>query len=232
MESLKIKTSSDDESWISVSDMMAGLMMIFLFISIIYIQNIRQYFDKVSDVRSDICQDLSSEFKGDIEKWDMSICEDGLLIRFRNESNFEINSSKLSSDFQLILDDFIPRLLSVVWKYRASVSELRIEGHTDSTVRKIDTELSGYLYNTELSQDRSRNVMKYSLNIPSIIDNNKIIQWSLNNMTAHGMSSSKQIYENGKKSFSKSRRVEFRLRTNAENKLLDLVSEMKTNGFN
>lgn len=232
MEWLKVKKSSDDESWVSVSDMMAGLMMIFLFISIIYIQNITQYFDNVSDVRTDICNDLSSEFESDIEKWNMDICEDGLLIRFENDSNFEINSSKLSKEFKTILDEFIPRLLSVVWKYEDSVSELRIEGHTDSSVRKIDTKLSGYLFNTKLSQDRSRNVMEYSLNIPSIQSNDEIIQWSLKNMTAHGMSSSKQILENGKESYSKSRRVEFRLRTNAENKLLDLVSEMKINGFN
>ena len=47
--------SAGEEQWISVSDMMAGLMMIFLFISIIYIQNISKYFSEVADKSDEIC---------------------------------------------------------------------------------------------------------------------------------------------------------------------------------
>ena len=227
-----LKNQSDgDEQWISVSDMMAGLMMIFLFISIIYIQNISKYFSEVADVSDEICADLKREFDNESEKWDMSICENGLLISFDNDSNFEVNSAVLSEEFAYVLADFFPRLMEVIYAYRESISELRIEGHTDSTTRRFDTDLSGYIYNTKLSQDRSRNVMTHSLNLHDITYNPEYLDWSYTHVTAHGMSSSKKILnEAGNEDFAASRRVEFRLRTKAEDQLLDLVSEIRSGG--
>ena len=104
-----LKTASQgEEQWISVSDMMAGLMMIFLFISIIYIQNISKYFSEVAEVSDQICADLKQEFDKDADRWDMSICENGLLISFDNDSNFEVNSAVLSAEFSAVLADFFP----------------------------------------------------------------------------------------------------------------------------
>ena len=161
----------------------------------------------------------------------MSICENGLLISFDNDSNFEVNSAVLSEDFALVLSDFFPRLMEVIYDYRNSISELRIEGHTDSSVPRGNNELMGYLYNTKLSQDRSRNVMDHSLNLHKISYNPEYLDWAYTNVTAHGMSSSKRILtEQGLEDFASSRRVEFRLRTKAEDRLLDLVSELRTNG--
>ena len=227
-----LKTASaGEEQWISVSDMMAGLMMIFLFISIIYIQNISKYFSEVADVSDEICADLKREFDSETERWDMSICENGLLISFDNDSNFEVNSAVLSEDFADVLSDFFPRLMAVIYQYQDSISELRIEGHTDSSVRRLDSELTGYLYNTKLSQERSRNVMDYSLNLSAITLQPKYLDWSYTHVTAHGMSSSKRIFSDaGDEDYAASRRVEFRLRTKAEDRLLDLVSEIRSGG--
>lgn len=223
--------SAGDEQWISVSDMMAGLMMIFLFISIIYIQNISKYFSEVADVSDEICADLKREFDRESERWDMSICENGLLISFDNESLFDLNSAELSSDFELVLSDFFPRLMAVIYEYQDSISELRIEGHTDSSVRRNDSELSGYINNTRLSQDRSRNVMEYSLNLDDITLKPEYLDWSYTHVTAHGMSSSQRIFSDaGDEDYTASRRVEFRLRTKAEDQLLDLVSEIRSGG--
>jgi outer membrane protein OmpA-like peptidoglycan-associated protein len=223
-------SSKEDDTWISAADMMAGLMMIFLFIAIIYIQNISKYFDDVSDVRDEICTNLRNEFAADLERWDMTICEGGLLIRFQSDSNFDRASSSLSPDFEKLLDSFIPRLFGVIWQYKDSVSELRIEGHTDSTVRSWDSPLTGYIYNTKLSQDRSRNVLSYALNQPSIIINNNYLSWAFSSITAHGMSSSDLISKDDVELYEKSRRVEFRIKTKAEDALLDFVTELKRNG--
>ena len=108
--------SAGEEQWISVSDMMAGLMMIFLFISIIYIQNISKYCSEVADVSDEICADLKREFDSESERWDMSICENGLLISFDNDSNFEVNSAVLSEEFSMVLSDFFPRLMEVIYE--------------------------------------------------------------------------------------------------------------------
>jgi len=222
-------SSSDDDAWISTADMMAGLMMIFLFIAVIYIQNISKYFDAVGDVRDEICNDLSAEFSQDLDRWNMTICEGGLLIRFQSDSSFESASSTLSPSFRTLLDDFVPRLMGVIWKYKTSIAELRIEGHTDSRVRSFDTPLSGYIFNTELSQDRSRNVLSYALSIPSISSNADYLNWSFSSMTAHGMSSSDLIVAGKSELYDKSRRVEFRMKTRAEDELLNLVTELKRN---
>ena len=231
MTDLTGSDSSEGEQWISVSDMMAGLMMIFLFISIIYIQNVSKYFDEVSDVNDEICADLEKEFARETGRWDMSICEQGLLVTFENDSNFETDSAVLSEEFKAILADFFPRLMGVVSQYQESISELRVEGHTDSSVRWHDNELSGYLYNTKLSQERSRNVMDFSLNLDNIRSNADYLDWSYLHVTAHGMSSSKRIFtDSGAEDYDASRRVEFRLRTKAENRLMDLVTEITSDG--
>jgi len=161
----------------------------------------------------------------------MSICENGLLISFESNSNFEVNSAELSLEFSSILSTFYPRLMDVMFRYREAISELRIEGHTDSSVRSTDSELTGYLYNTQLSQNRSRNVMKYVLELAPISDRTQYLDWSFSHVTAHGMSSSKKVFNaDGFEDLAASRRVEFRLRTTAEERLLDLVSEIKSNG--
>ena len=222
-------TPSEDPVWTSASDMMAGLMMIFLFIAIIYIQNIGQYFDAVSDLQDQICRDLSTEFEEEKNKWNMTVCENGLLIRFDNDSIFESNSAVLSAEFKVILSSFFPRLLDVIWKYKENISELRIEGHTDSS-HLFATELEGYLYNTGLSQSRSRKVMEYSLNLKPIDSREEYLEWAFHNITAHGMSSSEPVLtESMIEDQTRSRRVEFRLRTKAEDNLIELVKEIGGN---
>ena len=221
MTELVKSSASQEDQWIAISDMMAALMVIFLFISITYIQSLNNYFDAVSDDNAKICNDLREEFEQDKQHLNMSICENGLLISFANDSNFETGRAVLSAQFESVLIDFFPRLMSVIMKNKESISELRIEGHTDSTAKDED-ELRGYLYNTELSQDRSRNVMKFCLNL--IKSNEKYMEWSFSHVTAHGMSSSERIFNDNKvENFDASRRVEFRLRTLAEEHLIDLT---------
>jgi outer membrane protein OmpA-like peptidoglycan-associated protein len=227
MEWLKSGGTSEDQSWISVADMMAGLMMIFLFIAIIYIRNIGQYFDAVRDDQQSICRDLTAEFLEEKELWNMTICENGIVIRFESDANFESNSAELSSEFEITLAKFYPRLMNIIWRHKESISELRVEGHTDSSVRRYDTLLTGYLYNTKLSQDRSRNVMAHSLMLEEISNSQDYLSWSFTHLTAHGMSSSELIMDGPIENFEKSRRVEFRLRTTAEEALVDLVGELK-----
>ena len=71
---LNSKETKDEESWISISDMMTGLMMVFLFIAIIYIQEVRTTFGELNDVQARICSELETEFSQDKKRWNMSIC--------------------------------------------------------------------------------------------------------------------------------------------------------------
>ena len=66
-----IFTASDEQEdqWISISDMMAGLMMIFLIIAIINLQKLQSKVDEFNILQDDIYDDLYAEFKDDLETW-------------------------------------------------------------------------------------------------------------------------------------------------------------------
>lgn len=216
---------NNDDSWISVSDMMTGLMMIFLFIAIIYIQEVLNTYGEFEDVQAKICSELRTEFNKEQKTWNMKICEGGLLVKFENKENFLPDSKVITERFQNVLSEFYPRFKSILWKYIDDVDELRIEGHASSEARGKSIK-DAYLYNTELSQGRSFNVMNFVLGLDNIATNNDFLNWSYKNLTAHGMSSSEVILVNNIEDRQASRRVEFRIRTKAEDKLIEFVKEL------
>jgi outer membrane protein OmpA-like peptidoglycan-associated protein len=226
LEFIPVKSNEDEGHWISVADMMSGLMMVFLFIAIVYINNIGQYFDAVSDAQSRICNDLQVEFAKNIDEWSLQICEEGLVVRFQNESIFPPNDSVPSSEFRAILSSFYPRFMEIIWNNKEDISELRIEGHTSSEGLPQQNLFDAYLHNTELSQDRSRNVMDFVLSLPTILSDEKYMDWAFNNLTAHGLSSSEPILEENIEDRGRSRRVEFRLATTAQDNLAALVEQL------
>ena len=77
-----LATRECDDYWMSVSDMMAGLMMIFLLIAILFINNIKSKATDADRIEATICNELSTEFESYKKSWKMSICEDGLLVSF------------------------------------------------------------------------------------------------------------------------------------------------------
>ncbi len=215
---------SNDEAWISTADMMSGLMMVFLFIAIVYIQNVGTYLDDINDAQQQICSQLQREFEGVKEQWMISICEDGLVVNFQNEAIFPPGDDNPSIEFQQILKEFYPRFMTIIWNNREDISELRIEGHTSSEGRSDMSQFEAYLYNTQLSQNRSRNVMNYVLNLDEVQYDKNYMLWSFNNLTAHGLSSSDLILdEAANEDQIRSRRVEFRLGTTAQDRLSELV---------
>ena len=78
----------------------------------------------------------------------------------------------------------------------------------------------------ELSQERTRSVLMYVMNLDSINDNQG---WLIKHLTANGLSYSHRIIVDGKEDYQKSRRVEFRVRTKAE-KHIDQILEKRDKG--
>jgi len=214
--------AQSEEYWISVSDMMSGLMMVFLLIAVIYMIDVQDKTNEIERVQRSICNELRKEFKDEKDKWNMSICQGGLVVSFQNDAVFKKGSSKLQPRFKKILDNFFPKFMTIVTNKdnKSRISELRIEGHTSSEYTEKGRAKS-YILNTKLSQNRSYEVMNYVFNLAS---NKEIKDWMIGNLTAHGMSSSKLLYiDNDMKNedAKKSRRVEFRIQTNAEAKLIE-----------
>lgn len=217
----------------SISDMMSALMIIFLFISISFMIKVHEQkkdMDKIisesKQVKIEIYKDLNKEFSGDFAKWGAELDQKTLSVRFKEpEVLFKPNSSKIEDKFTLILDDFFPRYLKVLnkAKYKDAIQEIRIEGHTSSEWQdEIGTD-KAYLENMRLSQDRARSVLNYVFTLKT--DEQR--DWLIKHLTANGLSFSQKIEENGKENFDKSRRVEFRIRTNADEKMTQLEDKTK-----
>ena len=214
--------TTSETSWLSVADMMSGLMMIFLLIAVLYIAKSRVDYQAVQGVADDICGELTQEFQKEKDEWNMSICKGGLLISFQDDSVFEKGKYRLKQEFKDILDVFFPRFMKIVLNNSNDISELRIEGHTSSEFTRVSKNNS-YLLNTKLSQNRSYSVMNY---VFKITRNTDMHSWMRKNLTAHGLSSSKLVYKNNQENSDiedaiRSRRVEFKIQTNAQQKFID-----------
>ena len=226
MKNFKIFSySSEEDNWVSFSDVMAGLMMVFLFIAVTYMIQIKKEKEgavgiaiEYIDLKGDIYKDLDDEFKADLPHWNASIDRETLSIKFSEPSiYFDQNSAIIKQKFLNILEDFFPRYLKRLFpKYKDDIEEVRIEGHTSSEwENEIDPDKT-YIENMRLSQDRARNVLHASLDV--VKGPEKI--WLIEHLTANGLSSSKLVKnENNIEDKTASRRVEFRVRTKTEERL-------------
>lgn len=207
------------EHWLTISDLMAGLMMVFLFIAIVFMLNTKKDSDKIKDVavayqenQVAIFDALHGEFNKDLDKWGATIDKETLAFNFQSpDVLFGNNQTKLSHAYKEILNDFFPRYIEVLKPYRESLDEIRIEGHTSSSGLRGSTVKQAYFYNMRLSQGRTRAVLEYGYGLmPHESD------WITANVAAVGFSSSRLIKENGIEDHNKSRRVSFRAITNAD----------------
>ena len=81
-------------------------------------------------------------------------------------------------------------------------------------------EKQSYFYNMQLSQDRTRSVLRFCL---EKLDSDIEI-WTRNRATANGLSSVKPIAENETETGKKqNRRVEFRIKTDAEKQIREML---------
>ena len=224
--------------WMSVSDLMTGLMIIFLFVAIAYMIQVKENQNVLTDyveTKNHLHDKLVKEFEGDTAKWQMAIGKD-LSMKFNNpQVLFAVGSYQLTPQFCEILDEFIPRYLDILLNDSLSskIQEIRIEGHTDN-VPAPQFGKDPFMANIILSQLRSYSVLDYIRNMQSYQaysedKKQKLEFW----FTANGLSYGKSIDANGNYTAisgqpidcGKSRRVEFRLVTEGEEVLENFVKQ-------
>lgn len=229
------KTLADENPFsLSLGDLMAGLLLIFILVlSFLMLdlmekekrddkvqQMLLKIFTDYVDLRGDLYTALETEFEADLREWDAILDRETLSVRFSEpEVLFETGKADVRTKFKNILDDFFPRYIQTLKQpeYLDGIAEIRIEGHTSSEWSEDVTPKEAYILNMELSQDRTRSVLHYVLEIPTIRNDR---DWLQSHLTANGLSSSKLItHPDGAENSEESRRVEFRVRTNAEKQL-------------
>ncbi|KJR41974.1 Outer membrane protein, OmpA/MotB [Candidatus Magnetoovum chiemensis] len=230
---------SDNPFALSIGDLMAALLLIFaLLLSLTLLQlqielkkqtktaqDYKEIAEKYKLLQEDLYKDLYEEFKNDLEKWSAILEKSTLTIRFQEpDVLFEVNESVIKEKFKLILDDFFPRYVKLLYqpKYKDNIEEIRIEGHTSSEWSEANEDPeTAYFENMRLSQDRTRSVLHYAI---GALQQNDEREWTRSKITANGLSSSKLIYDDsGAENKNQSRRVEFRVRTNAEEKIREML---------
>jgi outer membrane protein OmpA-like peptidoglycan-associated protein len=208
---------------LSTGDLMAGLLFIFILLlmgALLQVQEKAEQDEEIvkryDQIKTQLYIDLQEEFKEDLTVWRATI-DSTLCIRFQEPSMlFDEGLDVLKPNFKVILDDFFPRYIAVLSRpqYKDNIEEIRIEGHTNSN--------GGYYSNMKLSQDRTRAVLQYCFSLMKEND----VNWLRGLVTANGLSSSHLIYtKSGAEDKNLSRRVEFRVRTNAEKQLEDIADK-------
>ncbi len=216
--------------WISVSDLMAGLMMVFLLVAVIFMvmvqketERMRQVAEIYLDLREALYQDLLDEFEDDLPRWGAKLTPD-LVITFQDSGVlFELGSAQLRPAFEAILADFFPRYVRIITqpRYRDEIDEVRIEGHTSSDWTNARSANEAYINNMRLSQERTRSSLEYLLSLDQIQNQE---QWLKSNLTANGLASSHPILNaDGSENAEASRRVEFRVRTDADARIREIL---------
>ncbi|HHC11560.1 MAG TPA: hypothetical protein ENK79_02865 [Campylobacterales bacterium] len=223
-----------NNEWMSISDMMSGLMLIFMFIAISFMIQVQSDKDKMKQIaityskdKQELNSDLHSEFDKDLRKWEAIITKNNSIVFNSPSVLFGIGKSHIKRKFKNILNDFFPRYINILYskKYKNEIDEIRIEGHTSKSWKHSLSSNEIYLKNMQLSQDRANHVLSYCYRIDNpIIDLSK--KWLEQHFRANGMAFAKLKYIDKNRTIPdniKSRRVEFRVEMKTEEKIYKIL---------
>lgn len=228
----------------STGDMMSGLMFVFVLLIIALIWQIatqnKKSSDAVSeyqDTRDEIYKALKIAFDDSLYVWGAELDSSSLTIRFNEIALdgtpvlFGSGDTLLPPRYKSVMNHFFPSYLEILSddKFRNDIEEIRIEGHTDSTkcYKQCETIERNYLYNMNLSQARSRNVLRYGLSETAVANRPDLLEFARENIIATGLS-----FSQPRQTQDKSRRVEIRVRTKAQDKIDAIIKSLKGESSN
>ncbi len=210
----------------SIADLMAGMLIIFILLFVFVTISSNKEIKKKEDIiagftttKSRIIDKVIYAFKEnniaiDIDNVTGSIKIDAKLL-------FANNDYKLKPAGKEYLEKVIPiyvKILILDESVRNDISQVIIEGHTD--------DVGSYIFNMELSQKRSFEVLKYIYTEMDDFEGKKEFE---KYVTANGRSKVNLIYdENGNVDRDKSRRVEIKFKLKEEEtlqKIKELLEE-------
>lgn len=218
-------SQKSSNEWLSISDMMSGLMLVFLFIAIGFMIEMQSQRDAMKDVASsyrdtkaNLNEALFEEFENDLQTWEASITKDNAVVFNAPEVLFEVNKSDIKPAFQEILKDFFPRFIALLAskEYKDEIVEVRVEGHTSDTWAATSSQEEIYLNNMKLSQSRAYEVLAYCYTLEDDVTlQNRT--WLEKFFRANGMAFAKLADD------AQARRVEFTVQLKSEEKVFEIL---------
>ena len=120
--------------------------------------------NELKEIKEDFSDKLQNEFSEDFAVWEVEFYKANSMIRFsKSDLMYKPGNSKMQKGFKFILNDFYPRYLELLLKYKDNIDEVIIIGHTSSENSKAKTLEGKYLRNLVLSQDRANIALELSL---------------------------------------------------------------------
>lgn len=144
-----IENEDESTTWIALSDLMTGLMAIFLTLSIAILVNQNAQRDEIVQDVQQALKKSGLEIETDPRTRDMNIAADFA---------FESGKAVLKPEGKAILDQLMPVFAKAVFdelsgEQQDEITRLIVEGHTDS--------VGSYASNMQLSTERANAVLSY-----------------------------------------------------------------------
>lgn len=219
-----------ESHWLSISDLMAGLMVVFMFIAVAFMLNVQKDKDRIEgiafeyiDTQLAIYEALKSEFLVDMNTWSADLSSDTLTFTFRSpDILFNEGEHQINEQYQALLNEFAPRYFNILTPFFDEIKEIRIEGHTSSGWTKQTPPKEAYYKNMDLSQKRTQSVLTHLYNMHQISDDLFI----RSKLVAVGYSSSRpEPLADKSEDPVASRRVSFTVITYADEMLKKIVRD-------
>lgn len=244
--------------WMSYSDMMAALFLVFILIisftlvqyehakNELFAQNEQRERDRqkleeqnrelkasektIEDVIG-IKAKIIEKLKERFDKKDIKIKVDNTTGAIELDSSilFDVDKSELKTEGKNKLRTVLPEYIDALFEYENEISEIIIEGHTDNDGVAGRTDYQNYLYNLRLSQDRALSVVKFCLDKKSNIFTLNKIEKLKKMLTANGKSYSNLKYVNGHIDKKASRRVEVKFRLGDDKMIAEINKALGKN---
>lgn len=149
----------------SFTDLMTSLMVIFVLLFLAFVHN---QVGKRDTVKGSILKELKEKlnrigFRDDDIKPDEKDRNAVVIIVPERLMNFDSGDFHLKAQGQQFVEEKIPFLAKALAAFRRDIDSIVVEGHTDRQHKKGNTPSQGEADNLRLSQDRSMEVVKHSL---------------------------------------------------------------------
>ena len=201
------ESESEVQEWMFLSDIMSGLMLLFLAISVVFLGNIGK-----GAVIAGAREGLGEIMCNQSSLPDEVPCDStNLTWEFPSDSvNFAQGSDTLTPYFRETLRNVFPDLIRKLTaeNYQCFVKGIRIEGHTND-VWQDQTGIEAYSSNMRLSQRRAASVFDV---LVLLDESTKNWVWLESRLTPNGLSSSAPVKDStGTVDNEASRRVVLRI---------------------
>lgn len=204
--------SEDNIFWVTMADLLLGLAIIFITLFVLAMTGFSQQTIQQQQVQMEVSQKIGEE----LQKADIDVDVDKMSgdLKISDVELFELNSYVLSPNGKKLLDKLAPIYINSIFADKELSNQIQhiiIQGHTDSqTFAGVNSKDEQFLRNMDLSLKRANAVAEYIFK--TNYDKRYADQFR-KIVVVEGKSFNEPILnDNGTENYTKSRRVELKLK--------------------